>query len=84
MTRRSDIPYGAWPRGLSLKRAAAYVGVSPNKFKAERDAGLWPQPERRGGNLLYDLRQIDEAWDQRQATGNAADPLMEALNDRQA
>ncbi len=84
MTRRSDIPYGAWPRGLSLDQAAKYVGVSTNKFLAEIAAGLWPKPETRGGRKICDRQAIDETWDQRQTTGNAADPLMEALNDRPA
>ena len=84
MPHLARIPYGAWPRGLNLEMAAAYRGVSPNKFLAEMDAGLWPKPETSGGRKIWDRRLIDEAWDQRQATGNAADPLMEALNDREA
>ena len=79
MTRR-DIPY--WPRGLSDEQAARYVGVCENTFKAERDAGLWPPPERRGRRVINDRYLIDEAWDSRET--NAADPLMEALNDSQA
>jgi len=83
MTRRSDIPYGAWPRGLGLKRAAAYRGVSPNKWLAEVDAGLWPKPETSGGRKIWDRLAIDEAWDHHVAEGKT-DPLMEALNDSQA
>lgn len=82
MTRRPDIPY--WPRGLSDEQAARYVGVCENTFKAERDAGLWPKPERRGRRVINDRHRLDEAWDQRQATGSAGDPLMEALSDSQA
>ena len=49
MTRAARIPYGAWPRGLSGALPAAYAGVSLNKFLAEIEEGLWPEPEARGG-----------------------------------
>ena len=84
MTRLAQMPYGAWPRGLSVLQAAAYAGVSPGKFQAEVKAGLWPKPETRGGRKIWDRRAIDEAWDNRQQAEGGADPLMEALNDRQA
>ena len=84
MTRPAHMPFGAWPRGLSVLQAAAYAGVSPGKFQAEVKAGLWPKPETRGGRKIWDRRAIDEAWDSREAAGNSPDPLMEALNDRQA
>lgn len=78
---RDAIPYGAWPRGLGLERAAAYAGVSPNKFLSEVEAGLWPKPETRGGRKIWDRVQLDRAWDRRQ--GNLqVDPMMEALDDR--
>ena len=82
MTRPARMSFGAWPRGLSLKLAAAYRGVSENKFLAEVKAGLWPEPETTGGRKIYDRHRIDEAWD-RQGGGDA-DALMEALNDREA
>ncbi len=81
MTRPARIPYGAWPRGLGEDQAAPYVGVSTNKFRAEVKAGLWPKPETRGGRKIWDRHRLDEAWDRRQTEG---DPLMEALNDREA
>ena len=76
------IPYGAWPRGLGRKQAAAYAGVSPNKFLEEVEEGLWPKPERRGGRKIWDRYRMDEAWDRRQQAGG--DLLMEALDDREA
>ena len=80
---RARIPFGAWPRGLSEDQAAAYVGVSHNKFVAEVEAGLWPKAERRGGRKIFDRERIDEAWDRRDQNG--ADPFMEAINgDREA
>ena len=45
MTPAARIPLGAWPRGLSRGQAAAYAGVSENKFMAEVEDGLWPKPE---------------------------------------
>jgi hypothetical protein len=78
---RARIPYGAWPRGLSAEEAAAYVGVSRNKFLAEVEEGLWPKPETRGSRKIWDRRRMDEAWDRRGET--EGDPLMEALDDRE-
>jgi hypothetical protein len=78
MTRAARIPLGAWPRGLSAEQAAAYVGVARNKFLAEVDEGLWPDAERRGGRVIWDRAQIDEAWDRQHQS--EADPFMEAIN----
>ena len=78
MTRATGIPCGAWPRGLGADRAAAYVGVSRNKFLAEVDAGLWPKAEQRGGRTIWDRERIDEAWDHQHQS--AVDPFMEAIN----
>ncbi len=74
------MPYAAWPRGLNAELAAAYVGVSRNKFLAEVDAGLWPKAEARGGRKIWDRCKIDQAWDRQNQ--NEADPFMEAINDR--
>ncbi len=76
-------PYGAWPRGLNLGQAAAYVGVSPNKFVAELEAGLWPKPEIRGGRKIWDRQAIDLAWDKRHDGELQIDPMMEALHDHE-
>ena len=78
---RARIPNGAWPRGLSAEEAAAYVGVSRNKFLAEVEQGLWPQPETRGGRKIWDRHPIDQAWDERHGSDARRDPLMEALHD---
>ena len=80
---RARIPYGAWPRGLSRGQAAAYAGVSENKFAAEVEEGLWPKPETRGSRKIWDRRRMDEAWDRRGETEGDPDPLMEALDDRE-
>ena len=78
------IPYGAWPRGLSAEQAAAYVGVSRNKFLAEVEAGTWPPANERGGRRVWDRQKIDQAWDENGGCESKRDPLMEALNDREA
>ncbi len=79
---RARMPHGAWPRGLSCERAAAYAGVSPNTFLAEVEKGLWPKPETRGHRKIWDRHRIDRAWDRQHEP--EGDPLMEALNDREA
>ena len=84
MTHAARIPYGAWPRGLSAALAAAYRGVSVNKFLAEVHAGLWPEPETSGGRKIWDRHKIDEVWDRRAEEDSEGDLLMEALNDREA
>jgi hypothetical protein len=63
---------------LSAEQAAAYVGVSRNKFMAEVEAGLWPNAEDRGGRKIWDRDRIDEAWDHQHQS--EADPFMEAIN----
>ncbi len=81
MARRTPTPYGAWPRGLSRALAASYTGVGETKFLAEVDAGLWPPAEVRGGRVIWDRYQLDEAWNRRQQ--DDGDPLMGALDDSQ-
>ena len=61
----ADIPYGAWPRCLGADRAAAYLGVSKNKFLAEVEAGIWPLPDARGARKLWDRACLDHAQDNR-------------------
>lgn len=41
---RDAIPFGAWPRRLPQKMAAAYVGCSLGTFLARVEAGRYPQP----------------------------------------
>ena len=83
MNPHARIPYGAWPRGLSAEQAAAYVGVSRNKFLAEVEAGTWPPANERGARRVWDRHAIDEAWNELHGSDAGRDPLMEALNDRE-
>ena len=78
MALRADLP--DWPRGLSEQEAAAYVGVGVTTFRQEVDAGLWPQPERRGkkgGRKVWDREEIDLAWNRRKKLNDKPDPLLE-------
>lgn len=65
----AELPY--WPRYLSREQAAAYVGVSPNVFDGEVQAGIWPKPEKRGRHtsrrprLTWDRRLLDRSSDVR-------------------
>ena len=65
----AELPH--WPRYLSREQAASYVGVSPNVFDAEVQAGVWPKAERRGRSeskrprLTWDRRLLDRAGDVR-------------------
>ena len=63
----SNTPY--WPRGLSAGTAAIYVGVSKTKFLREVREGIWPEPEKRGGRMVWDRHKIDEYWDSRNSGG---------------
>jgi predicted DNA-binding transcriptional regulator AlpA len=56
-------------RFLTIREAAAYVGVCVSTFKDEVAAGMWPQPHRRGAKrraLTWDVRAID-LWADRMA-----------------
>ena len=60
----ADLPF--WPRYLSRDEASRYVGVSPDVFDDEVDAGHWPAARRRGGKggrLTWDRMALDAAAD---------------------
>ncbi|HVV41578.1 MAG TPA: hypothetical protein VHC94_11000 [Nitrobacter sp.] len=61
--RAPVLPDSLPPRGLSRVQAAAYVGVSPSHFdKLIRDR-VMPPPKRLGGRVVWDLKQLDKAFD---------------------
>lgn len=79
-----EIPY--WPRLLSVKDAARYVGVSVNTFKS-RIGDPWPEPIVMGRRVLFDRVALDHAVDnlsRRQATPKEGgeSPSMDSDNDR--
>ena len=50
-------------RGLRLPAAALYIGVGQTTFLAWAKAGIMPQPIRKGGVVLWDIRALDLAFD---------------------
>lgn len=67
------------PRLLSQEEAAAYVGLSPNAFWQEVEAGTFPHPFplTKTRRRLWDVRALDAALDR--AMGMAS-----KQNDREA
>ncbi len=80
MADGSRIPFQhfpAWPRYLSVRQAAAYVGVSSFTFREEVNNGKWPPPLRRGkarGRLTWDKKLIDKYADRNSAIDDEALP----------
>lgn len=75
--RQPTLP--AWPRLLSRKLAAAYVGLSIPAFEAEVKKGAWPAPQRHGRRVLYDRAQLDRALDVRAGLSAASPPSLGGL-----
>jgi excisionase family DNA binding protein len=50
-------------RGLSRGEAARYVGIGTTKFDEMVRDGRMPKPKRIDGRTVWDLRQLDIAFD---------------------
>lgn len=50
-------------RGLSREEAAMYLGVSGSKFDEMRKDGRMPAPRLLDGRKLWDVRELDMAFD---------------------
>jgi excisionase family DNA binding protein len=50
-------------RGLSHDEAAMYIGVSPGKFDNMIGDGRMPAPRRIDGRKVWDVRELDLAFD---------------------
>lgn len=50
-------------RGLSHDEAAMYVGVGAGKFDDMIDDGRMPAPRRIDGRKVWDVRELDLAFD---------------------
>ena len=48
---------------MSREQAANYIGVGPTKFDSMVKDGRMPRPKRVDGRRVYDLRQLDAAFD---------------------
>jgi predicted DNA-binding transcriptional regulator AlpA len=51
------------PRGLSRVAAANYVGISPTTFDQLVKDGRMPPPKRINSRTIWDIRQLDEAFE---------------------
>lgn len=51
------------PRGLNREQVAAYVGISPTTFDVLVDKGLMPPPRLLEARRVWDLREVDQAFD---------------------
>jgi hypothetical protein len=50
-------------RGLSRDEASMYIGVSPGKFDQMLSDGRMPAPRRIDGRKIWDIRDLDMAFD---------------------
>jgi predicted DNA-binding transcriptional regulator AlpA len=50
-------------RGMNREQAALYVGVSPSLFDKLIAEGRMPKPKRIHSRTVWDLRQLDSAFD---------------------
>ena len=57
-------PYPDWPRGMPVKLAALYVGMSPSLMLAEAAAGRFPAAQHiSAGRIAWDRLDLDSWWD---------------------
>lgn len=61
--RQNLLPANLPPRGLNREQSAAYVGVSPDKFDELVSDGRMPAPRRVDKRVIWDLRELDAAFD---------------------
>jgi hypothetical protein len=61
--RRTVLPPGLPPRGLSRLEAAAYIGISPGTFNGMVDDGRMPQPKVINSRLVWDRHALDRAFE---------------------
>ncbi len=79
------LPPSLAPLGLSRPQSAFYVGVGRTKFDEMVADGRMPKPKRIDGRLIWVRTELDEAVYALPSEADAdGDPLMEALNDREA
>jgi len=51
-------------RGLSRMEAAQYIGISPTKFDELIADSRMPRPKKIDGRRVWDLRKLDNAFEQ--------------------
>jgi predicted DNA-binding transcriptional regulator AlpA len=60
-------------RGLSRTESATYVGISARKFDELVADGRMPQPRRVDARKIWDLHELDRAFDELPHDGVSAD-----------
>lgn len=60
-------------RGLNRKEAAGYVGVSPSLFDELVIDGRMPMPFRINSRVIWDIRLIEQAFDEISIQSKKAD-----------
>jgi predicted DNA-binding transcriptional regulator AlpA len=73
MTPRIERPFPR--RGLSRVEAAMYLGVSASKFDGLVRDGRMPKPKRIDNRKVWDLHQLDVAFDELPDEGNSWDDV---------
>lgn len=73
------IPYGAWPRGLSRRQAAAYISVSASFFDTLVAGGMFPKPIKMGKRSVWDRADLDRYFDNFAGVGHR-DPMAQRLD----
>lgn len=70
--RHNPLPPSLPPRGIRREQAAAYVGVSPRKFDELVQDGRMPPAKKIDGARVWDVRQLDAAFDRLPDNGSGA------------
>jgi predicted DNA-binding transcriptional regulator AlpA len=52
------------PRGLSRVEISHYIGVSPSMWDELVKQGLMPPPKKIGSRNVWDIHQVDRAFDE--------------------
>ena len=60
-------------RGLDENEAAIYLSLSPSKFRQMVELGLMPRPRLAGRRRIWDMRELDTAFDQLPREGGETD-----------
>lgn len=64
LQRNEMLPLSMLPFGVGRLQAASLIGVSASTFDKAVAAGTMPQPRVLGGRLLWDVREIRDAFEE--------------------
>ena len=75
--RRFDLVPQAWPRGMRLEVAAAYLGLSQTTLLTESKAGRLPAPAFvTAGRRIWDKKDLDAHLDRLFGRGDPTAPAV--------